>query len=416
MKIFYLTRLFSGLEDSFSSRKWSPSGVPTIYKLIEKIDKDHNVCFYFTAKDSGKGYFSSWIKKNDLQISIYGLKHKVNIITGINFFPIWLGRRLRIYLREIRQIIFVLYQIYKFKPDLLYCDNANILIGAIFARIQKKIPVVFRLMGINESMRLTLSGSKFYDQINRWAYKSKFSLVICTQDGSGVEKWIDLAVSKQTDVKILLNGTASITENKNIHPKLKKLPSDKIVIMFVGKLEKNKGCFEFVQAILLLLKNNIKNVHALIIGNGTEATNILKIVRKAKALSFFSFIRALPHNQIYNSHTFCDIYVSMNHYGNLSNANLEAIQADDCMIIPEPQKEKGIDEITFLLLGNSVIYAPINQPTILSSKLLKLIKTKEKRLVMSKKISEIKKSIIWTWDERIKNEIKILEHINKFGK
>ena len=44
------------------------------------------------------------------------------------------------------------------------------------------------------------------------------------------------------------------------------------------------------------------------------------------------------------AHTLCDIYVSMNHFGNLSNANLEAINANDCMIIPSPQKHDGIDE------------------------------------------------------------------------
>ena len=39
------------------------------------------------------------------------------------------------------------------------------------------------------------------------------------------------------------------------------------------------------------------------------------------------------------AHKLCDIYVSMNHFGNLSNANLEAINANDCMIIPSPQKK-----------------------------------------------------------------------------
>ena len=76
------------------------------------------------------------------------------------------------------------------------------------------------------------------------------------------------------------------------------------------------------------------------------------------------------------AHKLCDIYVSMNHFGNLSNANLEAINANDCMIIPSPQKENGIDDYTSKLLGDAVVYVPINQFKMLSNELSKLIKSK----------------------------------------
>ena len=52
MKILYSTRLFSGLESSFINKKWNPTGVPTIYKLIEELDKKHDTKFIFSAKDS----------------------------------------------------------------------------------------------------------------------------------------------------------------------------------------------------------------------------------------------------------------------------------------------------------------------------------------------------------------------------
>ncbi len=37
-KILYVCRLFNGLETSVKSRKWNPTGVPTIYKIIETLD------------------------------------------------------------------------------------------------------------------------------------------------------------------------------------------------------------------------------------------------------------------------------------------------------------------------------------------------------------------------------------------
>lgn len=409
MRIFYLTRLFSGLEKSFSIKEWSPDGVPTIYKFIEKIDKQYEVYFYFTVKDSGKGYFSSWKNKPDTSFFIKGLNNKINIISGMNFFPKFMGRKIRIYLREIRQLIYITYKIFILKPDIIYCDNANVLIGGIVSRIQKKIPVVFRLMGVNNSMRQTLSGSEFYHFLNRWAYKSPFSLTICTQDGSGVEKWMKNALSKEQNVKILLNGIDNISGNININSKLNNLPSNKIIIMFVGKLEKTKGCYEFVEAIINLLKNDNYNIHGLVIGRGTEENKILEIVTKQKVNKHFTFIKSLPHNEIMYAHSLCDIYVSMNHFGNLSNANLEAINANDCMIIPSPQKEDGIDDITSKLLGDAVVYAPINQFKILSNELSVLIKSKNEREILSKKINKIKNKFLWSWDERISTELRLLK-------
>jgi glycosyltransferase involved in cell wall biosynthesis len=412
MRIFYVARLFSGLESSFITKKWSPTGVPTIYRIIEKIDKEHDTCFVFTAKDSGLGYFSSWQKPKDKILSIDGLSHDINIISGINFFPTWVGTRVSLILREIRQIVLVLYKIYKFKPDILYCDHANVLIAAIFSRMQKKIPVVFRVMGVNQFMRTSISSPKIYRRIYKWAYKSPFSFVICTQDGSGVEKWASRALALNVKRKILLNGVDSLVVEDDMDPKLNDLPHDKVIVMFVGKLEEYKGCCEFVRAILNIAFDRSVDIHALVIGSGTKEKEIIKVIDNEGAGIFFTFIGLLPHSQILHAHSICDIYVSMNHLGNLSNANLEAIQSNDCMVISAPQKDKEIDVVTASLLESSVVSVPINQPDELSKELLILVKSKSKRDMMARKIKKIKKNFIWTWDERIDAELDILKKIN----
>jgi len=413
MRIFYLARLFKGLESSFMSRQWSPTGVPTIYKVIEKIDIKHEACFIFTAKDSGDDYSSLWHKSNDKELSINGLNHNVTIVSGEDFFPPWLGKRTRLMFREIRQIILILYKIYKFKPDVLYCDHSNIMIAALFSRVQKRTSVLLRVMGVNQSMRISLSSPKIYNRIKKWAYRSPFSLVICTQDGSGVEKWTSMALSKSVKTEILLNGVDCMIQKDNIDPKLNNLPSNKVIIMFVGHLEKHKGCYDFVQAILNLLADKIVNVHALIIGSGSKEEELVGLINNAGASIFFTFIKVLPHSQITYAHSICDIYVSMNQEGNLSNANLEAIQSNDCMIIPAPQKANGIDEVTASLLGKSIINVPINQPDKLSDELSILINSKSKREVMSQNIKKIKKDFIWSWDDRIDTELEIIQQLDR---
>ncbi len=412
MKIFYLARLFSGLESSFITQHWSPTGVPTIYRVIERIDKKYNTCFMFTAKDSGSGYFSLWDKSNDKVLSINGLNHDVIVISGINFFPVWMSKKVRMILREIRQAVLVFYKIYKFKPNVLYCDHSNIIIAAILSRMQKRTSVVFRVMGVNNFMRTSILGVKIYHRIYRWAYRSPFSLVICTQDGSGVEGWANQALSRNVRREFFLNGVDDLVLPDYIDLNLNSLPSGKLIILFVGKIEKYKGCYEFVEAILNLVANQVLNIHALIIGSGTEDRKILELVNNANAGKFFTFIKHLPHSQILYAHSICDIYVSMNYLGNLSNANLEAIQSNDCMIILAPQKDKGIDEVTASLLGDSVISVPINQPDKLFNALLTLINSESKREIMSKNIREIKKSFIWSWNDRVNTELDIIEQLD----
>ena len=411
MRVFYLSRLFSGLESSFISRKWSPTGVPTIYRIIEEFDKKHDACFTFTVKDSGTGYFTSWHGKTDQDILINGLHHHVVVISGIDFFPLWIGRKIRMILREVRQTLLILYKIYKFRPDVLYCDHSNVIIAAIFSRMKINIPVVFRVMGVNQFMRTSLASKKIRYSLYRWAYKSPFSLVICTQDGSDVEKWTNQALLPNVRREILLNGVDPLSAVDNVDSRLDVLPSDKIIIMYVGKIEVYKGCYEFVQSILNLIACNVLNIHALIIGSGTEDSKVKSIVNGSNAGGFFTFIKSLPHNQVFHAHNKCNIYVSINHFGNLSNANLEAIQSNDCMIISEYQKGYGINKITELLLKDSVISVPINQPTKLASVLLTLIKSKKKREAMSQRVKEVKKAFIYSWGDRIKVEMDLLENL-----
>ena len=42
-KILYVCRLFNGLEQSVIEGKWSPTGVPTIFRMIEKLKSGQTV-------------------------------------------------------------------------------------------------------------------------------------------------------------------------------------------------------------------------------------------------------------------------------------------------------------------------------------------------------------------------------------
>ena len=403
MKVLYATRLFSGLETSFKSGVWLPTGVPTIYKLIEELDKKHKIRFIFSVKDNGNGYFSSWDKRKDCVCKVLGLSHSVSILVGIKLFPSWFNRKIAMIMRDIRQTLIIIREVIIFKPDIIYCDHASIISAAVLSRCQRRIPVVFRAMGVYPFMRESLSPSNIIHRVYRWAYKSPFSLVVCTQDGSGVELWLDNALHYKVKRKVLINGTDDVICPSVLDTRLKILLKEKNVILFVGKLERYKGCYEFIESIVLLLEKKNIQVHALVIGTGSEQEKLKKMVRESNNLDHFTFIDRM----------ISEIYVSMNHLGNLSNANLEAIKLDDCMIMPFPQPDIGIDVITSKLLKDSVVYVAINNPSQLANKLFDLINSNRKRLKMSKSVSIKKQDFLWSWDERISVEISLLESLNK---
>ena len=87
MDILFITRLYSGFEFSLEKLEWKPEGVPTIYNLINKLSKIHNISIIFTAKDSGKTYTSKWKKRNDISLKLKGLSANIYALSGIYYFP-----------------------------------------------------------------------------------------------------------------------------------------------------------------------------------------------------------------------------------------------------------------------------------------------------------------------------------------
>ena len=168
-----------------------------------------------------------------------------------------------------------------------------------------------------------------------------------------------------------------------------------------------------MQSIIILLnKNQVGHIHSLIIGTGNEEKKLKALVSSNNLNSYFTFIDALPHSQILSAHSISDIYVSLNYFGNLSNANLEAIQSNNCIVMPDSQPNIGVDVVTNNLLKKSIVTVPIKNPLILSDVLYNLIKSKKNREKMSSSIKKVKKDFLWTWGERIDKEMDLLKKIS----
>ena len=84
-KVLYIARIFSGLEVSINNNFWNPTGVPTIYKLIEALDKDFELKIIFTEKNKEQNII---LKKDNFNYSLNGLKANIVLLrySQKNFF------------------------------------------------------------------------------------------------------------------------------------------------------------------------------------------------------------------------------------------------------------------------------------------------------------------------------------------
>jgi len=407
MKVLYIARTFSGLESSFINKKWNPTGVPTIYKIIEALDKNYNSKLIFTAKDNEEKFFP----KTKQNITLEGLKSSITILPGEKAFASFWGPG-RKYLREIYHLFYIIFFAIKFRPNIIYIGNANIWIGAIFSYFGKW-KVVFRVMGIFQAMKDVLVKKDLLSRIIKYSYKASFSCVIATQDGTGVEEWMKRALNFKVPKFTMLNGVQVEEDVKIIHPELMKLPQDKTIVMFLGRLEPEKGCFEFVKQFIAAEKEVSGKLHALIIGTGVSEKKIHEIINQSKSSDKFTLIKKIEHQKIYQAYKCSDIYVSINKRGNLSNVNLEALSTGLCVLLPESRPNLYIDEITEKLFDRNIVarFSWKNDCEDLKTLIIKLSHDKERRLTMGKNTKEIAKKVIPTWDARIKKELDILESL-----
>lgn len=408
MRLLYVVRLFSGLEDGLYEGVWRPRGVPTIYRMIEALDRsDHDVRFVFTCKDHG----SHWRHRDHRTFAVAGLRHPVTVLAGGAALPRALGRA-RGYLREARQACPIWHLHRDFCPDVMYFDRVNIYQAALAARFTST-PVVWRVMGVPTPMHLALEARDPVSRITRWAYRAPFAEVICSRDGSGGEAWMGRALKASTPRTMMINGADAEPETRLDPRTAAALPSARTKVLFVARLVENKGCMTFINGFLGALAREPDGLHAVVAGDGPYTEPMRKAAANQGALDRVSFLGQLPHHQISALHRHCDIYVSLNPLGNLANSNLEALRCGACMIIPASQPDRGIDRDTDELVPETAairVDSPDDDAG-LNAAIIRLHHAPEERAERAARAKEIANSLIPTWDERIEREIALLEEV-----
>jgi glycosyltransferase involved in cell wall biosynthesis len=417
MRILMVLRLYSGFEESLATHNWRPEGLPSIYKWISTLDARCDLHLVFTAKDSGTTYKSDWLHPDDKEIHLDEFRNGIWVVAGTRFFRGVFPRKVAMILREFRQAAYVLWACFRLKPDVVYLDSANVLVGAVVARLFPRKPVVIRLLGVCSWWWSIIDSPRWIDRLYRYVYRStSFALVVGTQDGSGTEFWLEKVLPESTARAVMLNGVdPSRSEDAEIETKIAPLRQMKAqgskIILFIGRLESYKGVEFFLSEMLRLLDEVKCSVHIVVIGSGNLLDHSKSKVAEAQKQATFSFLGAVPHKYIINFHELSDIYVSTNFDGNLTNANLEAIASNDCILIPKSVKNEFVDRQTITWLGDSACYYDLDGPDSLKNRVKTLLESNDAVSIYKQRIAETKKSFIRTWQQRFDEEYRLLGEI-----
>ena len=343
MRVMVVARLFTGVADGLAEGVWRPRGAPAAYRLLEALaaDKETELLTVFASKDENDHRFS---RGKSFNLPPLG---RVVILPWVR--RSWLAvLRLDGKLRETSHLLRCLWLWLRFRPHVTYFTNASFPVAAVFARLRLS-RVILRLLGLHPHQCQVAEAGR---GLQHWFYQSPFDHVICSLDGSGSDYYLPRLIAPEVPRSVLLNGVDPQLPDQQAVARIAAEygKTGRPVVLFVGRLEWNKGCREFVEGVLEVISRRPGSLRAVLVGDGSLRHELASRITEAGAGDAVRLVGSVPHGEVAAWLGRADIYASLNHLGNLSNANLEAIAAGKCMIILDGDARTHTDMETTRLI------------------------------------------------------------------
>jgi len=408
MRVMVVARLFTGVADGLAEGVWRPRGAPAAYRLLEALaaDKETELLTVFASKDENDHRFS---RGKSFNLPPLG---RVVILPWVR--RSWLAvLRLDGKLRETSHLLRCLWLWLRFRPHVTYFTNASFPVAAVFARLRLS-RVILRLLGLHPHQYQVANAGR---GLQHWFYHSPFDHVICSLDGSGSDYYLPRLIAPEVPRSVLLNGVDPQLPDRQAVARIAASHEENgpPVVLFVGRLEWNKGCHEFVEGVLEVLARRPGSLRAVLVGDGSRRHKLADHIAEAGAGDAVRLVGSVPHGEVAAWLGRADIYVSLNHLGNLSNANLEAIAAGKCMIILDEDARTHTDiETTRLIPDDAVLRIGRDSMEVnLARALESLLDAPERITSYAAATTRLGKELLQTWDARITHELDMIRHIAK---
>lgn len=396
MRVMLVSRMFSGFASALLEGRWPPDGAPAIYKLIEGLVAEPGIepLIVLVCKDAAAG--QAFAGKSRIALPKLGIEA---VVLHYHKRGVW---------RELVHLAQVLAIQWRFRAQAVYFTNANFVAASTFARFGLA-RTVLRFMGLFPFEKGLAEGRG--GRLVRWLYRAPFDHVICTQEGSGAEVYLPRLLAPGTPLSILFNGVDRMppkldAEALRAHYALGPRP----IVLFLGRIESYKGAGEFVEAALSLVQRRPDIATFAVVGSGSQYDEVRQRLGRAGHSNDVRLIGPVPHDEVSSWYAAADIYVSLNKHGNLSNANLEALVAGPCMVLPAADSATATDLITESLIPPEV--APRVSRAAMASGLARILEDllddPNRRMRLRAALALIAERLVGPWPERIARDIAIL--------
>ncbi|MDO8598876.1 MAG: glycosyltransferase [bacterium] len=401
MSYVLLTRMFSGLYETIRTGVWRPTGIPAIVHLAEHLVRSAPVHWCVVAKTAEESAV---------------VAHRPRVLhfpNGVTMFVIprrpFTGIvRIDAMLHAVPVALRSLAYAVRLGDAVCYCDRSHIVIAA-FLKIIFRRSVVIRVLGMYPDQKALVESrwARFRAPLTTFAYRVRYDLAICSQDGSGSEYYFERLLHATSNRWVLVNGVG-------VRAPARALPrsSGPLRLLFVGTLTPTKGVVEFIEA-LGQLRAQGHVFSASIVGKGPLEAFVRERVRILAINDVVEIVPRVPLDEIAASYARADIYVSLNVLGNLSNTVLEAMAAGKCIVMLGPEPETHTDEATARLVPRDVVVR-INRTRVIEhlvAELGTLLAHPEYIRDYEERMRLFSGQFLWSWNERVDYERRLLEQI-----
>ncbi len=397
----FITRMFSGLFETIQTGHWHPTGIPTVVRLVEKLASTGRVTWVVVCKTPAE---SAIVNNRFATLTFGNVEMRV-----VPFLPLFSSSKADGFLND----LLLLFRIQRFLPrgekNLFYCDRSNLLLAA-FLKLTRRAPVVIRILGLypdQKALALNLS-TKLLSPLAALAYRVKFDLAVCSQDGSGIEYYLAKLLNPKTERVLLMNGV----EMADAPP-----PSpdkDTVSILFVGKLIEEKGILECIEAAKLMAEKGA-SFKLTVAGKGHLGAMIETMVKTHNLEKHVVLAGSVGRDRLRGYYADANVYVSLNKLGNLSNTVLEAMAAGKCIAMLASDPVAHTDEYTEKTVPKDAAIRVSRQNTArdLADKLGALLDNRENITAYSESMRCFAQGFLWSWEDRMEHELCLLERIAK---
>ena len=262
-------------------------------------------------------------------------------------------------------------------------------------------PMVSRFQGTKLYPRMEL---RFW-RIRFWqsvlAYKIPTDLTIMTNDGTHGDVVLDRLNHRSQKTLFLMNGVDkelfSSPTNTIDDPNF---DTDGPILLTVSRLVSWKRVDRAIRALPDVVKRHPETT-LVIVGDGPEQSSLEEQARSLNVRENIHFAGAVPHDQIPQYLNSADVFLSLFDISNVGNPLLEALTAGCCIVTLDTGATGKV--ITDGKTGRLLSQDSTDE---LPDTIIDLLSDRDKRSMLSHNACEFADDQLWTWDERIEEEIK----------